>query len=230
MWTTSPPSKTSRFSIIFPQKGSRLHKFPSEQNCKISFWWESTFFHLDSPIGNAFSALLQPQGTFCTEEQDCNFVRGIQLSQKWFWSGWKNEAFISGALAATSSKTFEPDDVWKPLLGGELSLQTHRLLDAHTHKHTNTHIDTQTHMHTMLHTQTYRLQRGDSVVGFDNWSLYFQCCAHSRNWRSWTMLRWFESKLILQEWILSLVGLFQYCAGTIAEIPKMLLFWWKDNW
>ena len=100
----------------------------------------------------------------------------------------------------------------------------------HTNTQTHKHIDTQTHMHTMLHTQTYRLQRGDSVVGFDNWSLYFQCCAHSRNWRSWTMLRWFESKLILQEWILSLVGLFQYCAGTIAEIPKMLLFWWKDNW
>ena len=208
MWTTSPPSKTSRFSIIFPQKGSRLHKFPSEQNCKISFWWESTFFHLDSPIGNAFSALLQPQGTFCTEEQDCNFVRGIQLSQKWFWSWWKNEAFISGALAATSSKTFEPDDVWKPLLGGELSLQTHRLLNAYT----------------LLceYTQIPRLLEG-TLIELDNWFSYLQCCAHSRNWRSWTMWRWFESKLILfSSPRASFVFCWSFINCTKPQIPKML--------
>ena len=70
-----------------------------------------------------------------------------------FSDGWENEALIIGALAATFAQTFEPDDVGESLFGGELGLQTHRWLNAHTqtHRHTDTGLTIDLHTFSSAH-------------------------------------------------------------------------------
>ena len=45
-----------------------------------------------------------------------------------------------------------------------------------------------------LQTHRHRQTSWQTLFGFDNSSSYLQCSGHSRNWRSWTMWRWFGNK------------------------------------